>query len=89
MALLELLRHIRKAYSDSEDFLFSIIDDLMHDECHGKPPIPSMCTIFTMTPLCAVEETGSLSQNAIHHKYYVMKVSIAQQLGLQLTLICE
>ena len=49
-----MLRHVRTAYGDSEDFYTSVGDDLMHGECQGKTSSPPSWAIYTITLIRAL-----------------------------------
>jgi len=52
--LFGMLRHVRTAYGDSEEFYTSVGEDLMHGECQGKTSSPPSWAIYTISLLRAL-----------------------------------
>ena len=49
-----MLRRVRTAYGESDDFYTSVGEDLMHGECQGKTSSPPSWAIYTITMLRAL-----------------------------------
>ena len=47
----EMLRKVRTAYDESDEYYTSVGDDLMHGECQGKTSSPPSWAMYTITML--------------------------------------